>query len=397
MLTGHFSTASRRPKLKALIKMIDRLLQSLNEKPQKQTTANFSPVNDKDIETTDLSLDVDESSDASNDVSNQKNDKQPISRNTDETFPTSFFTPMTPPVRYEKLVGSMNNRQMNVYALPFLFNKDEVSGPPYKPFATPLPSKSSNKIQSFYVKTAQNSNLPLETPIKSDRMSLTAFSPGETVVGSTANSQEHGLNRDKDLKKLLLEWLRDKSNDNKHNREWRDDKERETLASYYDTTDNDLLSLSIADLNRFSDYLKLRLGQSQDSDTSQDVFNTHLPLHVHENPQHITQKVNSLLGVSSTASAQQKSVCWDGNIFHNYTLVGGINAGTFTDNGKTSNMDICMQFCCKRDSCDLAFMIEDDCYSVACNSNGACEPRKARPTHYLPRIAIRKKPQGENI
>ncbi|PFX33592.1 Tolloid-like protein 1 [Stylophora pistillata] len=94
------------------------------------------------------------------------------------------------------------------------------------------------------------------------------------------------------------------------------------------------------------------------------------------------------------ASPQPKSVCWDGEILYNYTLVGGINAGTFSDNGKTTNMDICMQFCCKRDSCDLAFMIEDDCYSVSCNSNGACEPRKARPTHYLPRIAIRKKPQG---
>ncbi|XP_066025157.1 uncharacterized protein [Pocillopora verrucosa] len=94
------------------------------------------------------------------------------------------------------------------------------------------------------------------------------------------------------------------------------------------------------------------------------------------------------------ASPQQKNVCWDGEILSNYTLVGGINAGTFSDNGKTTNMDICMQFCCKRDTCDLAFMIEDDCYSVSCNSNGACEPRKARPTHYLPRIAIRKKPQG---
>ncbi|XP_015765053.1 PREDICTED: uncharacterized protein LOC107343965 [Acropora digitifera] len=97
-----------------------------------------------------------------------------------------------------------------------------------------------------------------------------------------------------------------------------------------------------------------------------------------------------------TVSTQQKSpVCWDGQILYNYTLVGGINAGTFSDNGKTNNMDLCMQYCCNRESCDLAFMIEDDCYSVACNSNGVCEPRKARPTHYNPRIAIRKKPQGD--
>ncbi|EDO46077.1 predicted protein [Nematostella vectensis] len=84
-------------------------------------------------------------------------------------------------------------------------------------------------------------------------------------------------------------------------------------------------------------------------------------------------------------------VCWDSDVLYNQTLIGGINAGVFTDNGKASTMDLCMQFCCKRKDCDLAFMIEDDCYSVACSSTRSCKTRKARPTQFYPRIAFTRK------
>ncbi|XP_048589005.1 uncharacterized protein LOC5518116 isoform X2 [Nematostella vectensis] len=88
-------------------------------------------------------------------------------------------------------------------------------------------------------------------------------------------------------------------------------------------------------------------------------------------------------------------VCWDSDVLYNQTLIGGINAGVFTDNGKASTMDLCMQFCCKRKDCDLAFMIEDDCYSVACSSTRSCKTRKARPTQFYPRIAFTRKFRGE--
>lgn len=379
--------------------MIDRLLKSLTEKPQNESTTDSNMKNNKDINTADVSVHSDKGSNFKNDVSLetrlQVNDKQQLGRNIDENFSTDMFTPTTPLIRYEKLVGKMLDGRMNVYALPFLFNGDQGEGRRHKSYMTPLPTKSSNNLQGFYVPTPQNLNLPFKQhetdhrmfpssrlPIR-DSQRLSDFSPTATRVNL----------RDGDLLRLLQEWRRE--NNNKHNREWRDDEEGEALASYYDATDNDLLSLSTTDLNRFSKYLKLRLSQSQDSYKPQDVFTNQFPFRAPKNTQRISQGINSFWGISSAASSQQKSVCWNGEVLHNYTLVGGINAGTFTDNGKASNMDICMQFCCKRDTCDLAFMIEDDCYSVACNRNGACEPRKARPTHYLPRIAIRKKPQGE--
>ncbi|XP_031554877.1 uncharacterized protein LOC116291804 isoform X2 [Actinia tenebrosa] len=90
-------------------------------------------------------------------------------------------------------------------------------------------------------------------------------------------------------------------------------------------------------------------------------------------------------------SSSNGSVCWDGDVLYNQTLIGGINAGVFTDNGKTTTMDLCMQSCCKQPACDLAFMIEDDCYSVACTSPSSCKTRAARPTQFYPRISFRNK------
>ena len=376
--------------------MIDRLLNSLTEKPQEQSTTDSTLRNkNKDVNTADVSVHSDEGSNLKNDLGLetklQVNDKQPLSRNIDENFSTDIFTPTTPLMRYEKLVGKMLDGRMNVYALPLLFNGDQGEGRRYKSYMTPLPSKSLNNLQGFYVPTPQN--LPFRPHEIDHRMFPNTPYPirdSQRLSGFSPTARRVNL-RDKDLQRLLQEWRRE--NNNKHNREWRDDEEGEALASYYDATDNDLLSLSTTDLNRFSKFLKLRLSQSQGSYKPQDVFTNQFPFRASKNTN--SQGINSFWDISSAASSQQKSVCWDGEVLHNYTLVGGINAGTFTDNGKASNMDICMQFCCKRDTCDLAFMIEDDCYSVACNRNGACEPRKARPTHYLPRIAIRKKPQGE--
>lgn len=113
-------------------------------------------------------------------------------------------------------------------------------------------------------------------------------------------------------------------------------------------------------------------------------------------PKYVLRSVKAALNHFSSAATMQakQSACWDGDVLYNQTLVGGINAGVFTDNGKADSMEMCMQFCCKKSRCDLAFMIEDDCYSVACSAKDKCEPRKARPTHFYPRIALSKSFKG---
>lgn len=391
--------------------MIERLL--YGKTLHKQTGAEFLPVNDKFTDNTDFSVDSDPIGDVSNDVINTiPSDNHSNGKNIDETFSTDMFTPTTPRMHFETLVDSIKGGQMNVYALPVFYNENDSQSAPSKTLATPLPPKGMNRD-----KTAQSSPSPnilgvfmkqVNSP-KTDHVTSVGHlsdvnlriptSDSHAPIDDTlhdglranhvlSNSQPSDLTVDKVLKGLLHKWL----HVNKHTRNWRD--ENEGLPGYYDRTDNDLMSLSNEDLDRFADYAMVRLRNRPDSLASQNVFTNRSPLRVYENPQQIAQKINALFDISPTASTQQKSVCWDGEILQNYTLVGGINAGTFTDNGKTINMDLCMQFCCKREACDLAFMIEDDCYSVACNSNGACEPRKARPTHYFPRIAIRKRPQG---
>lgn len=134
--------------------------------------------------------------------------------------------------------------------------------------------------------------------------------------------------------------------------------------------------------------------------------NAHRPAHAHTQGQTATQNTkpktnasfNGFSAVSQpTSRPNAGGVCWDGDIAYNKTLIGGINAGVFKDNGKATTMDMCMQFCCKRADCDLAFMIEDDCYSVACSTPSSCKTRKARPTQFYPRISYTRKFKGKTI
>ena len=400
------STALGNKKLRVLMRTIERLLYGKTL----QTGAELLPVNDKDTDNIDFSVDSDATGNA---ISTLPSDNHSNSKNIDETFSTSMFTPTTPRMHFETLVSSIKGGQMNVYAFPLFYKEtDSQSGPS----GTPLPLKGMNSLSrsgqsspspnilSLFMKQMNspethrvtsaghvsdvNPRIPANSnPPPVDTRNDTSHD-GSRANLVLSNSRSSDLTVDKVLKGLLHKWL----HVNKHTRNWRD--ENEGLPGYYDTTNNDLMSLSNEDLDRFADYAMLRLRHRQDAFASPNVLTNRPPLPVYENTPQSAQNLNALFDLYPTASTQQKSVCWDGEIFHNYTLVGGINAGTFTDNGKTSNMDICMQFCCKRQACDLAFMIEDDCYSVACNSNGACEPRKARPTHYFPRIAIRKRPQG---
>ena len=375
-----------------------------------QTGAELLPVNDKYTDNTDFSVDSDATGDVSNDViSTIPSDNHSNGKNIDETFSTSMFTPTTPRMHFETLVNSIKEGQMNVYAFPLFYNEDDSQSGLSKTVTTPLPLKGVDNLSESGDKTGQSSPTPnilgsfmkqMNSP-KTDHVTSSnppLIDPRNDTSHDVSrdnhvlsNSQSSDSTVDKVLKGLLHKWL----HVNKHTRNWRD--ENEGLPGYYDNTNSDLMSLSNEDLDRFADFAMARLGHRQDAFASPNVFTNRPPLRLYENTPQIAQKLNALFDLSPTASTQQKSVCWDGEILHNYTLVGGINAGTFTDNGKTSNMDICMQFCCKRQACDLAFMIEDDCYSVACNSNGACEPRRARPTHYFPRIAIRKRPQGRHL
>ena len=88
--------------------------------------------------------------------------------------------------------------------------------------------------------------------------------------------------------------------------------------------------------------------------------------------------------------SQSLSSCWSGETLVNYTLTGGIDAGIFYSNGNTDTMTTCMKYCCEQHDCDLAFRIDQGCYTVHCKDQTQCQARKARKTHFLPQIAFKR-------
>ena len=77
-------------------------------------------------------------------------------------------------------------------------------------------------------------------------------------------------------------------------------------------------------------------------------------------------------------TADSKLMCKNSQIFYNSTLRGGYKAGNFTDLGKVFNMSACVRLCCGDKNCDAAFMLEKNCYAVACIKEDLCTPVHAK-------------------
>lgn len=51
-------------------------------------------------------------------------------------------------------------------------------------------------------------------------------------------------------------------------------------------------------------------------------------------------------------------------------------------------MEECIAQCCKNKRCDIAFMLESDCYGVTCKTRQLCGTKPAKHVEkYKPRIA----------
>ena len=75
------------------------------------------------------------------------------------------------------------------------------------------------------------------------------------------------------------------------------------------------------------------------------------------------------------------------NTVYNVTLSGGIKAGNFTDKGVVKNMDECAAFCCSDERCNVAFLIRNNCFTVACKNYDSCKMKPALSEYYHPRLA----------
>ena len=93
-----------------------------------------------------------------------------------------------------------------------------------------------------------------------------------------------------------------------------------------------------------------------------------------------------LFSKSYTPKVGSRHSCWNSEQKLNVTLRGGLNAGRFKDNGKVENVEQCVDFCCRNDHCDLALMLLENCFTVACHNKYLCDSVPAKTGKYKSRI-----------
>lgn len=69
--------------------------------------------------------------------------------------------------------------------------------------------------------------------------------------------------------------------------------------------------------------------------------------------------------------------CKESKIDKNVTLAEGSNAGRYLKaNNSITSMRQCVAQCCRIQGCDVAFMVNKECYSVLCKSLDSCAPKQ---------------------
>lgn len=79
--------------------------------------------------------------------------------------------------------------------------------------------------------------------------------------------------------------------------------------------------------------------------------------------------------------------CRPSVISYDVTLRGGLSAGKFMPIGHVDGMEACVNLCCKRNTCDIALMLRDSCYSITCASEELCEEVPAPSSDFYPRLS----------
>lgn len=90
----------------------------------------------------------------------------------------------------------------------------------------------------------------------------------------------------------------------------------------------------------------------------------------------------------ATTPSKPKLNCKLGNVFRNSDLVGGLGAGNFTDKGKVSTIEECMQLCCEMDNCTVAYQVGANCFAVECLNSRLCGTFTRTPLSISPVIGF---------
>ena len=61
-------------------------------------------------------------------------------------------------------------------------------------------------------------------------------------------------------------------------------------------------------------------------------------------------------------------------------------SGKFRDHGRIRDVNQCIDICCLNQSCDLAFILKDNCFSVSCYNKKLCQFIKAKSSDDQPKL-----------
>lgn len=95
----------------------------------------------------------------------------------------------------------------------------------------------------------------------------------------------------------------------------------------------------------------------------------------------------SLLKGKANHKTKRTYACTHTFVFNNATLRGGLKAGDVKDEGKVEGMEECVEMCCKTPECNVALLLKENCYIVACFNKESCEAVPAKQTRGRTKVA----------
>ena len=78
----------------------------------------------------------------------------------------------------------------------------------------------------------------------------------------------------------------------------------------------------------------------------------------------------------------KQEFCPYSEVKHNTTIKGGLAAVEYKYVGKLASINGCVEKCCEFDSCNIAFMVSNECFLLVCNSPNQCKSVPAASSRF---------------
>ena len=105
----------------------------------------------------------------------------------------------------------------------------------------------------------------------------------------------------------------------------------------------------------------------------------------------------SLIDAKLELISSDKTPCGKSSVNYNVTLAKGAKAGTYYKMATVDKMDDCIGHCCGSKRCDVAFMVNKNCYLVKCHNSDSCELKRSENPKFDTMLSMVSKTKGKTI